>query len=81
MKYDSIASGKRKPINLSMDTGVVEAARAVGINLSQVSEAAIRDAARTERDRQWKDENRRWIDAHRNWVESNPLPLEKYRLF
>lgn len=81
MKHDTVASGKRKPINLSMDTGVVEAARAVGINLSQVSEAALREAARKERDRLWKEENRAWIDAHRQWVDANPLPLEKYRLF
>ncbi|GAA0734626.1 type II toxin-antitoxin system CcdA family antitoxin [Sphingomonas japonica] len=81
MNHESVISGKRKPINLSIDTGVVEAARAVGINLSQVSEAALREAARQERDRRWKQENRDWIAAHRRWVETNELPLEKYRLF
>ena len=46
MKHDPIASGKRKSVNLTMDTGIV-AARAAGVNLSQVSEAAVRKA--------WKD--------------------------
>jgi len=81
MKHDPIASGKRKPVNLSIDTGVVAAAREAGINLSQVSEAAIRDAAKKERDRLWKEENRAAIEANNAWVEQHGLPLEKYRLF
>ena len=81
MKHDPIASGKRKPVNLSIDTGVVAAAREAGINLSQVSEAAIRDAAKKERDRVWKEENRAAIEANNAWVEVHGLPLEKYRLF
>ena len=64
MKHDPIASGKRKPVNLS-----------------QVSEAAIRDAAKKERDRLWKEENREWAESVNRWVEQNGLPLERYRLF
>lgn len=81
MKHDPIRSGKRKPVNVSIDTGIVAHARANGINLSQVSEAAIRDAARAESDRRWKEENREWVAAHNKWVEENGLPLERYRLF
>ena len=46
MKHDPIASGKRKSVNLSIDTGIVAAAREAGLNLSQISEAALCDAAR-----------------------------------
>ena len=46
MRHDPIATGKRKSVNLSLDTGIVAAAREAGINLSQVSEAAIRAAAK-----------------------------------
>jgi antitoxin CcdA len=81
MKQDSIGSGKRKPVNLSLDTGVVEAARAVGINLSQICEAALRDAAKVERDRLWQEENREAIEAWNAWVEENGLPLAQYRQF
>ena len=80
MRYDSIGSGKRKPVNLTLDTGVVEAARAVGINLSQACEAALREAAKSERDRRWKEENRAWAESVNQWVEENGLPLEHYRL-
>jgi antitoxin CcdA len=81
MRRDSIASGKRKPVNLSLDTGIVEAAREAGINLSQVSEKAIRDAARAERDRKWAEENREWAEAWNAWVEENGIPLAQHRQF
>ena len=81
MKLDPIASGKRKPVNLSLDSGVVEAAREAGINLSQTCEAALRVAAKAARDQNWQEENRDWIDAHNEWVEKNALPLARYRMF
>ena len=81
MKHDPIASGKRKSVNLSLDTGVVDAAREAGINLSKACEAALREAAKVERDRRWKEDNREWAESVNRWVEENGLPLAKYRLF
>jgi antitoxin CcdA len=80
MKHDPIASGKRKSVNLTMDTGIVAAARAAGVNLSQVSEAAVRKAWKDIREAELREENRAWIEANNRWVEENGLPLEKYRL-
>jgi len=81
MKHDPIASGKRKSVNLTMDTGIVAAAREAGINLSQVSEAAVRKAWKDISDARWKEENRDWIEQNNRWIEENSLALEKYRLF
>lgn len=81
MKHDRIASGKRRSVNMTIDTGVVAAAREAGINLSQVAEAAIREATSVELNRRWKEENRDWAEAVNRWVEENGLPLERYRLF
>lgn len=81
MKHDPIRSGKRKPVNLSLDTGIVAAARQAGLNLSQISEAALRDATKREHDKQWREENREAIEGWNRWVEKHGLPLEKYRLF
>lgn len=81
MKHDPIASGKRKPVNLSLDTGVVAAAREHGLNLSQIAEAALKEATSAERNRRWAEENRDWIEANNKWVEESGLPLEKYRMF
>lgn len=81
MKHDSIGSGKRKPVNLSIDTGVVQAARAAGINLSQACEAALRTAAKAERDRQWKEENRAALEGWNRWLDENGLPYGDLRLW
>ena len=80
MKHDPIASGKRKSVNLSIDTGIVASARKHGLNLSQISEAALRDATRKEQERLFKEENRAAFAYWNDWVDQHGLPLEKYRL-
>ena len=81
MKADFMASGKRRPVNLSLDTGVVEAARAAGINLSQACETALRQAAEQDREQRWQAENRASIEAWNAWTEAHGLPLGQYRPF
>ena len=81
MKHDPPRSGKRKSVNLSIDTDVVAAAREAGINLSQISEGALRVAIRKEQERVFREENKAAFDYWNKWVEQHGLPLEKYRLF
>ena len=81
MKHEIVASGKRKAVNLSISAEVIAAAREAGINISQVSEGAIRAATKAEQDRRWKEENREAFAYWNTWVEENGLPLAKYRLF
>ncbi|USU10969.1 type II toxin-antitoxin system CcdA family antitoxin [Sphingomonadaceae bacterium OTU29THOMA1] len=81
MKHDPIASGKRKPVNVSLDTGIVAVAREHGLNLSQISEAAIRQAAKVEMERRWREENKDAIEGWNRWYEKNGHPLDAYRLF
>lgn len=75
MKHDPVASSNRKSVNLSLDTGVVAAARKVGVNMSRVTEAALRVAIKTESERRWREENAAWIQSHNDWVEQNGIPL------
>ncbi|MEI9852987.1 MAG: type II toxin-antitoxin system CcdA family antitoxin [Sphingomonas sp.] len=81
MKHDSVSSGKRKAVNLSLDTGVVAAARDAGLNLSQVCEAALRDASKKQREHAWQEENREAIEAWNAWVEEHGIPLAEFRQF
>ena len=81
MKHDPILSGKRKAVNVTIDTGIVAAAREHGINLSKVSEAAIKAATKKAADDKWREDNRAWAESVNRWVEENGLPLEGYRLF
>ncbi len=81
MKQDRIRSGKRESVNLSLDTGVVAYAREAGLDLSQISEEALRNAAKSTKELRWREENREWIAASNAWVEENGLPLDGLRLF
>jgi antitoxin CcdA len=81
MRHDPIASGKRKSVNLTMDSGIVAAAREAGVNLSQVSEASIAQAVRALREQRWIEDNRAAIDSSNAYVEKHGLPFAKFRQF
>lgn len=80
-KHSAILSGRKRATNVSIDSGVIDAAKARGLNISQIAEAALAreiDAART---RQWQEENRAAIEAWNDWVDEHGLPLAEYRQF
>lgn len=81
MKHDKLLSGKRKPLNVTIDTGIVQRARDVGLNLSKISEAALVEAIRCEHERRWLEENRAALDSSNKWVEKNGLPFANHRPF
>lgn len=80
MKHEVMSSGKRRPVNVTLDTGVVAAAREAGLNLSRVTEAALEAAIRRERERRWSEENRDAIEAFGEWYEREGDPLADLRL-
>lgn len=53
----------------------------MGLNLSQVCEAALREASKLEEQRRFREENKAAFDYWNKWVEQHGLPLEKYRQF
>ncbi len=75
MKHDSVAPAKRRPVNVSLDTGIVAAAREAGVNLSRVTEAALRVAIKEARERQWREDNQAAICRFADWYERNGDPL------
>ncbi|PZU80089.1 MAG: post-segregation antitoxin CcdA [Sphingomonas sp.] len=81
MKHEILEAGKpkRRSVNLSLDTGIVAAAREAGLNLSQISEDAIRRATKVEQERRWREQNRPAVDAWSRWYEQNGHPLERYK--
>ena len=71
----------RAKVNLSIDAAVTREARALGVNMSRVAEAAIAEAARLERNRRWREENREALEAYAREVERDGLPLARFRSF
>lgn len=71
----------RIKVNLTLDAEVAETARALGLNMSRLAEAAIADATKTERNRRWRMENQANIAAYADEVAREGLPLAPFRTF
>ncbi|MGY6707724.1 MAG: type II toxin-antitoxin system CcdA family antitoxin [Rhizobiaceae bacterium] len=71
----------RRSANLTINTGLLEEARGLQVNLSRPAERGIEAAVKAERERRWKEENREAIESSNRWVEVHGLPLAKYRQF
>ena len=71
----------RVKVNLTLDAAVAEAARALGLNMSRLAEAAIIEAAKAERNRLWRVENQAAIATYADEVARDGLPLSRFRSF
>lgn len=71
----------RVKVNLTLDAEVAATARALGLNMSRLAEAAIAEATRAERNRRWRAENRAAIDAYAEEVAREGLALAAFRSF
>lgn len=68
------AAPKRKT-SLALDAAALDAARELGLNVSAVAEAALREAVREARRRRWLEENAEAFAAQARWHSENGHPL------
>lgn len=71
----------RIKVNLTLEAEVAETARALGLNMSRLAEAAIAEAAKLECNRRWREANRDALDAYAEEVAREGLPLAPFRTF
>jgi len=76
-----MTAAARRATNLSLNSKLVEQARALKINLSGAAEAGIAEAIAAEKARKWQEENAEAIQSSNEYVEKYGLPLEKFRMF
>ncbi len=81
MKHERISRQKRQSVNLYLDRTIVEAAKALGMNISKACDGALRAAIKVEREARWKVENAEAILSFNDYVEKNGIPLSQYRQF
>lgn len=74
------SSGKRAT-NLSLSGDVLEAAKQLGINVSQVCDAHLREVVRREQERKWRESHADFIAAYNETIEAEGLPLQVWRSF
>jgi antitoxin CcdA len=72
--------GKRAT-NLSLSSDVLEAAKELQINISQVCDDHLREVVRREQERKWREDHADFITAYNATVETEGLPLDEWRSF
>lgn len=72
--------GKRAT-NLTLSSDALEAAKALGINISQVCDTYLRDLVQREQERKWREDHADFIAAYNATVEAEGLPLDEWRSF
>ena len=76
------ASPSRKaPTNLSLAPGLVRRAKALGLNVSQVVEAALEEAVKAAEGKRWLEENREGIEEYNALVAKRGLFSDGRRRF
>ena len=77
----SAARTRKKPANLSVDAVLLEAAKSMKINLSQVFEAGLSAAIRQRRREEWLKNNRAALDAYNEHIEADGVFSDGLRAF
>lgn len=72
---------RKRAVNLSLDSTLLEEARAQGIKLSQFLEAHLRDALRERRELAWRRENHEAIRQYNESVAERGSFGDRFRRF
>ncbi|NIJ40754.1 antitoxin CcdA [Parvibaculum indicum] len=71
----------KKAVNLSVDADLLARAKEMKVNLSATLEEALRERARDEERRRWKEENREAIEAFNRRIERDGVWSDGLRRF
>ena len=71
----------RRTAKLSLSADVLDAARKLEINVSQVCDSHLRKFVRREQERRWREEHADFIAAYNATIEAEGLPLDEWRTF
>ena len=78
MRFDD---APKRATNLSLNAKVLDAARELGMNLSQTVDALLVEEVRKRYWERWNVENQQAIADYNARIEREGLPLAKYRSF
>lgn len=74
-------SSAKRATNLSLSADVLDAAKELQINISQVCDSHLREVVRLEQERRWREEHADFIAAYNATIETEGLPLDEWRTF
>ena len=71
----------RKATNVTIDAGLLEHAKRLGINISKASEEGLSRAVAARQEAIWLQSNQAALESSNAYVDRNGIPLEKHRNF
>jgi len=71
----------KRPTNLSLNAKVLDAARELGMNVSQTVDALLAEEVRKRYWERWNQENKAAIEHYNQRIAKEGLPLARYRTF
>ncbi len=71
----------KRAVNLSLSADVLDAAKELRLNVSQLCDQHLREAVRREQELRWREEHAGFIEAYNTTLETEGLPLDQWRTF
>ena len=71
----------KRATNLSLSADVLDAAKSLQINVSQVCDGYLREVVRRELENRWRIEYADFIAAYNASIQTQGLPLDEWRTF
>jgi antitoxin CcdA len=77
--FGQAGNAKKRAVNLTADAALLADAKALGLNLSEILDGALRAHLKQTREERWRAENRQAIEAHNDDIDRNGLWLDEFR--
>lgn len=71
----------KRATNLSLSGDVLEAAKKLDINISEVCDSHLREVVRQVQERQWREDYGEFVAAYNATMESEGLALDEWKSF
>ena len=71
----------KRAINLSLSADVLDAAKALELNISQVCDVCLRELVTQEQKRRWRIDHADFITAYNATIQAEGLRLDQWRSF
>ena len=71
----------KRATNVTLSADVLDAAKALELNISQVCDTFLRQMVTQEQERRWRSEHTDFIAAYNATIETEGLPLDQWRTF
>ena len=71
----------KRPTNLKLSSDVLDEARRLEINISEVCDAHLRELILRAQQRKWREDHAEFVEAYNATIASEGLPLDEWKSF